>query len=183
LRLVYAGAVLYLSLRTWLTFRPRRRIPWEYVWPPADVLLISIGLHANHAAPDSWAMLLYLLPLTQASINLRVRWALLVGLLTAAAYLVVCGTSGLASSAGAFRPFFLLLMASLVAQLGREAARAQRERALSEYKDELSAEMPTDSAVPGEHRGAAGIGAEHDGDRPRGGGALCGGPAASRASG
>ena len=141
LRLVYALALVYLSLRTWLTLRPRGRFPLELLWPALDVALISGGLYANHAEPSSWAMLLYLLPLTQAAATLQLRWAMLVGALAAAAYLGVCGIADLTSTAGAFRPFFLLLMASLVAMLGREVARAQRERALAEYKDELSAEM------------------------------------------
>jgi signal transduction histidine kinase len=141
LRLVYAVALVYLSLRTWLTLRPRGRFPFELLWPVVDIALISLGLYANHAEPGSWAMLLYLLPLTQAAATLRQRWAMLVGALAAAAYLGVCGIADLTSTSGAFRPFFLLLMASLVAMLGREVARAQRERALAEYKDELSAEM------------------------------------------
>jgi signal transduction histidine kinase len=141
LRLVYLAAVAYLSVRTYLTLRPWGKVPWSYVWPVADVLLISAGLAAHHTEAGSWAILLYLFPLTQAAATLQLRWALLVAGLCAGCYLLVCGAGDVATSAGAFRPFFLVLMASLVTRLGLELARAQEDLALGQYRDQLSAEM------------------------------------------
>jgi hypothetical protein len=44
LSLVYMVGIAYLLVRSWLTFRPPGAVPWEYVWPLADVMLISAGL-------------------------------------------------------------------------------------------------------------------------------------------
>lgn len=141
---VACTALVYLLIRSWLTFRPRLTVRWEYVWPVADVFLISIALFARVNPQGSWLMLLYLFPITQAASTLSVRWALGIGALSVTAYLSACGLGGLEPlryGYGIFRLFFLLLMASLVTNLGREVVRAHRESALNEYRNELAAEM------------------------------------------
>lgn len=141
---VALAALAYLVFRSWFTFRPRPAVRWEYIWPVADVFLISLALFARVRPQGSWLMLLYLFPITQAASTLSVRWALGIGALSVAAYLSACGVGGLESlqyGYGVFRLFFLLLMASLVTNLGREVVRAHRESALNDYRNELAAEM------------------------------------------
>jgi signal transduction histidine kinase len=142
--LVASTALVYLLIRSWFTFRPHTAVRWEYVWPVADVVLISVALLARVKPQGSWLMLLYLFPIMQAASTLSVRWALGIGALSVTAYLSACGLGGLEPlryGYGIFRLFFLLLMASLVTSLGREVVRAHRESALNDYRTELAAEM------------------------------------------
>lgn len=142
--LVAAIALVYLLIRSWLTFRPNTTVRWVHVWPVADVLLISMALFARVEPQGSWLILLYLFPIMQAASTLSLRWAMGVGALSVGAYLSVCGLGGLEPlrhGYGIFRLFFLLLMASLVTALGREIVRAHKESALNDYRNELAAEM------------------------------------------
>ncbi|MDQ3815465.1 MAG: sensor histidine kinase [Armatimonadota bacterium] len=147
MRIVTLVAGVCLLVRSWRTFRPIRRdgsMRESIIWPIIDVLLISAALFVRAGADNSWIVLLYLLPITQASATLNLRWALLVGGLAVASYLLVFALSGNEMHSyfyGAFRLFFLLLMASLVTSLGREVARAREELALANYKNQLAAEM------------------------------------------
>lgn len=94
LRLVALLALLYLAVRSWVVLH-RPQWGWQYVWPLADVVLISVALCLKAAPESSWLSLLYLLPVTEAAATLDLRWALLVGGLAAAAYLLACGASGI----------------------------------------------------------------------------------------
>jgi signal transduction histidine kinase len=144
MRWVYAVGFVYLAARTWLTYHPWGNVRWDYVWPVLDVVLISVGLRVMESTPGSWAVLLYLLPVTEAAARLNLGWALLVGGLAAAGYVLASAPDEqewLRHSSGLFRPFFLVLMASLLAQLGREVARARREAAVADYKNRLAAEI------------------------------------------
>lgn len=141
---VACTALVYLLVRSWITFRSHSTVRWEYVWPVADVFLISLALFTRVKPQGSWLMLLYLFPIMQAASTLSVRWALGIGALSVTAYLSACGLGGLEPlryGYGIFRLFFLLLMASLVTSLGREVVHANRESALNEYRNELAAEM------------------------------------------
>jgi two-component system sensor histidine kinase DegS len=94
-------------------------------------------------------VLLYLFPVAEAAATLDLRWSLPVGVAAAAAYLVVAilklgwlsGAGNLTHAASAFRLFFLVLMASLLTNLGREMARIHRELALADYRTRLAAEI------------------------------------------
>lgn len=143
LRAVVLAALAYLALRSWVVLR-RPQWGWQYVWPLTDVLLISVALCLKGEPGTSWLSLLYLLPVTAAAATLDLRWALAVGTLSAAGYLLACGAPGLGNlqyTYAVFRLFFLVLMASLLTQLARTAARAESELALSRYRSALSREM------------------------------------------
>lgn len=144
LKIVYGLALPYLLLRSVIAFRYRGGFRWEQIWPFLDVFLISAGLSAYAVKPESWPVLLYLLPVIESSATLDLRWSLAVGALAVAGYVTATGSvpaAGLGTAAGQFRPFFLMLMASLFCQLGREIARARRELAVAEYRNALAAEM------------------------------------------
>jgi signal transduction histidine kinase len=152
MRLVTIVAALYLLVRSWLAFRPagkRRAIREGIIWPLTDVLLIGTALFMTPKGSDhTWLLLLYLLPITQAAATLNLRWALLIGGLAVATFVTASFTAtqwGKIDSPhyfdAAFRIFFLLLMASLFTNLGREVAQARKELALAEYKRELAGEM------------------------------------------
>ncbi|MGD9495221.1 MAG: sensor histidine kinase [Armatimonadota bacterium] len=143
LRVIAALAVAYIALRSWVVLRAAGPT-WHCVWPLADVALISVALLQKAAPERSWLSLLYLFPVTQAAATLNLRWALGVGGLAAVAYLAATGAAGLESVRyvyATFRLFFLVLMASLLTHLAREAARAREEVAIARYRSELSREM------------------------------------------
>lgn len=144
LRLVMAAAVLYLAARSWIVLKSPAAPSWRSVWPIVDVLLISVALLLKSSPATSWLSLLYLFPITQAAATLRLRWAVLVGVLAAALYLLASGMSGVAHlryAWAAFRLFFLVLMASLLTHLARTVTRAGQELAVSRYREDLSREM------------------------------------------
>ncbi|MGC9318902.1 MAG: sensor histidine kinase [Armatimonadota bacterium] len=143
LRVVCVAAGLYLAARSWVVLRPHSP-SWHYVWPLVDVALVTAALAFKTAPERSWISLLYLLPVTEAAATLRLRWAVVVGLLAAGSYLSATGAAAveqLGGAVAAFRLFFLVLMASLLAHLARAAARAGEELAVSRYRNELSREM------------------------------------------
>ncbi len=124
LRTVVLVAVAYLAIRSWVVLR-RPQWGWQCVWPLVDVLLISVALCLKGSPDRSWLSLLYLLPVTEAAATLELRWALAVGLLSAATYVLACGAAGLGSLQymyAVFRLFFLVLMASLLTHLARTAS-------------------------------------------------------------
>ncbi|MBD3291386.1 MAG: hypothetical protein GF393_00570 [Armatimonadia bacterium] len=144
LRLVLAAGALYLAFRSWIVFRSPAADAWRFVWPLADVILISVALLFKGAPATSWLSLLYLLPVTQAAATLNVRWAVAIGCLAVASYLFATGLSGVEHLRyvwASFRLFFLVLMASLLALLARTAARTSEELAVRRYREELSREM------------------------------------------
>ena len=144
LQFVLGFALAYLALRSWLVFRGKRPEQWRYVWPLADVALVTAALCEKRVPTDSWLMLLYLFPVVEAAAALKLRWALLVAALAMAGYLASSGVHGvhaLRYAYASFRLFFLVLMASLLTCLGRELARAHKELALADYRNRLAAEM------------------------------------------
>ena len=48
--------------RTWLAWRSPAWLRWHYVFPPLDVLLISLMIGLSHRGPLSTLTLLYFLP-------------------------------------------------------------------------------------------------------------------------
>ncbi len=71
----------YLALRTWIAWKGNENRRWQYVFPPIDIVIVSIILYLSHRGPMSNITLLYFLPMVEASGSLNVRWAALVGVM------------------------------------------------------------------------------------------------------
>lgn len=134
----------YLLARTWVVFRGKHPERWAPLWPVVDTLLVAaiIGVGKDSSG---LVFLLYLLPIAYAALSLSMGRALAVAALAIAANL----WAGLPGWQGApyqylwlaFRFLFLLLMASLIGFLAREAIRLREQLALAEYQRELAAEV------------------------------------------
>lgn len=136
------GISAYLIGRTVVAWRGPDWPTWEYVCPPADAALVSAILAMGDRDPLSNAALLYFVPLAEAAGTLRVAWA------AAVAAWVVLG-AGLATSgfAGAdpfnvaFRYAFLLVFASLIAWLAREAAALREALGVARDRNRIAMDM------------------------------------------
>jgi signal transduction histidine kinase len=148
MRLIAAVCGAYLVARTWVVFRGVDPAGWSIVWPVIDVVLVTAILIGLGSAEDPTS-LLYLLAVSYATLKLPIRQALLIvalavlGQFTAG---LVTGTWKPYVEAGnvmyiLFRHFFLLLLASLIMFLSREAQRWRERLAVTEYQRDLSAEM------------------------------------------
>ncbi len=148
--------MLYLGVRTWLAFRGNEKIPWGYLFPPIDVVVISTILAISHRGPMSNLTLLFFLPIIQAAGTLNVRWAGMVGLM------VIAGTSFSAVGAVtdfdlpvtnwkdllraeplnvAFRLYFLIIVSSLMTYQAQIAAAMQTRLKIVAERQRLAAEM------------------------------------------
>ena len=150
----------YLVARTWLASRNPPWLRWQFVFPPLDVLLISLMIGLSHRGPLSTLTLLYFLPVIEAAASLSVRWAAIVGLL------VVVGT-GLATFNPptfpenfddptlkglrqlvhddllnvSFRVWFMIVVSSLMAYQARIAAEYRAEARLAEDRNRLALDV------------------------------------------
>jgi signal transduction histidine kinase len=148
LRIVAAVCAAYLALRTWIVFRARDTSRWSVVWPVVDVALVTAVLVGIGDAEDPTA-LLYLLPIAYATLKLSARQGAAVVALVVLAQFgagIATGTWAAYVAAGqvmhvVFRHFFLLLLASVIFFLSREAQRFRALSALADYRRDLSAEM------------------------------------------
>jgi len=141
-RIVLASVILYFLVRTWVVLHRENR--WDSVWPIADVALITAAVFTKHSPDRTWLTLLYLIPITEAAVTLSRTWALSIAFLSIACFFGVTGAAGIHSlqrASNAFRLFFLILMASLIASLGKELTRMHRDIAVSQYRNKLAAEM------------------------------------------
>lgn len=136
------GISAYLIGRTLVAWRGPDWPTWEYVCPPVDAALVSAMLALGDRDPLSNAALLYFVPLAEAAGTLRVAWA------AAVAAWVILG-AGLATSgfAGAdpfnvaFRYAFLLVFASLIAWLAREAAALREALGVARDRNRIAMDM------------------------------------------
>jgi signal transduction histidine kinase len=148
LRVLAAVCAAYLALRTWIVFRVRDASRWSAAWPVLDIALVTAILVGIGDAEDPTA-LLYLLPIAYATLKLSARQGLAVVALAVLAQFgagVATGTWASYVAAGqvmhvVFRHFFLLLLASAIFFLSREAQRYRALSALADYRRDLSAEM------------------------------------------
>lgn len=73
--------VAYLAIRTRIAWKGNEHRPWQYIYPPIDIVVVSVILYLSHRGPMSNITLLYFLPMIEASGSLNVRWAALVGVM------------------------------------------------------------------------------------------------------
>jgi signal transduction histidine kinase len=154
---VVALKLVYLPARTVIAWKDPYWLPWQYVFPPIDVALVSLILFLSHRGPMSNITLLFFLPMVQASGSLNVRWAAAVGLM------VVLGTA--LSAYGAtdllpsersltvkeliqqdplnvvFRIYFLVVLSSLMAYQAAIAAGLKERLAVSADRNRIAMDM------------------------------------------
>ena len=94
MRWLFAAIGASLVMRTWIVFK-RVPGPWSYFWPILDVAFITLGASIDSAGPDSWVVLLYMLPVLQAAATLDVRWSIGVATLGALALAWIHGFENL----------------------------------------------------------------------------------------
>ncbi|MBX3118217.1 MAG: sensor histidine kinase [Fimbriimonadaceae bacterium] len=141
MRHFYIIVFITLCLRTYLSYRKVSWRGWLYIWPVIDAGFITAASVIAYTEPDSWIVVLYILPILQAAATLDLRWALTVAVLSAVFCGGAVGFSDFQHVYFAFRLFFLILMASLFTRLVREIAKGRQELAVSQYRNEMSVEM------------------------------------------
>lgn len=140
MRWLFAAIGASLVIRTWIVFK-RVPGPWSYFWPILDVAFITLGASIDSAGPDSWVVLLYMLPVLQAAATLDVRWSIGVATLGALALAWIHGFENLRYSYFLFSLALLILVASLVTRLARGLVRVRSRLEIAQYRSELAAEM------------------------------------------
>lgn len=132
---------VYLLVRTLLAWYDRLPLPWDYLFPVPDALLISLALFLRRE-PDSVLLFAYLLPIAEAAGTLSLRWAWTVGLIAVAGALpaTICQPP-ISMLGGIFRLFFLVVMASLVTGLAKRAADLRARLSLSAERNRIALEM------------------------------------------
>lgn len=142
-----AVILVYLVARTWLAFNDPPWLNWQKLYPPVDVVLISVLLFLSELGPQSNVTLLYLLPIAEAAGSLNIRWAATIG------GLVVLGTALGSLSAVPqdipnssyfsliFRLFFVALIASLLAYQTFTAADLREKLGVAADRNRIALEM------------------------------------------
>jgi two-component system sensor histidine kinase UhpB len=160
LRPFVLAILAYLSVRTYLAWKSPPWLRWHYVFPPLDVVIVSVLLAISHRGPLSSLTMLYFFPIIEAAGSLSVRWAASVGVL------VVGGTvlatlqepyfpaNALDPSRMslrellhadtinvAFRIYFMIVLSSLMAFQARIAAEYRSEARLAEDRNRLALDV------------------------------------------
>ena len=161
LRPFVAAILAYMVARTWLAWRNPSWLRWHIVFPPLDVLVISVLIAVSHRGPLSTLTLLYFFPIIQAAGSLNVVWASFV------AALVVVGTGvstfrpptplpqGIVDPATqsmfqlvqadllnvTFRVWFMIVLASLMTYQARIAADYRAEARLAEDRNRIALDV------------------------------------------
>lgn len=134
--------VAYLIVRTWLAFRDPPSLPWEYVFPPIDVAVVSVLIWFGNRDPLSNIALLYFFPIAEAAGTLNVAWTASVGaLVLAGAGLATHGFRTEEPFNTGFRYFFIIVMAALLSALAKAAARARTEQGVAQDRVRIAMEM------------------------------------------
>lgn len=154
---ILVATVGYLAVRTGIAWRDSEKLAWEYIFPPIDVALITLILSVSHRGPMSNITLLYFLPMIAASGSLNVRWALLVGLMVVAGtalsvFPIVTNVPIPPTELSvdllkeerlniAFRLFFVMLLASLMAYQALIAAELRERLGVAADRNRIAMEM------------------------------------------
>ncbi len=136
------GILAYISIRTYFAWKSPKWLNWEYVFPPIDVVLVSVMLYIGDRDPLGNITLMYFLPIAEAAGTLNVIWAGTVGVMCVAGCMI--GSFGATAEPAyniAFRLSFLLISASLFTFLARIAARLKAQLDLARDRNRLALEM------------------------------------------
>lgn len=141
MRHLYIIIFIVLCLRSYLSYRKVSWRGWLYIWPVVDAGFVTAASVIAYTEPDSWIIVLYILPILQAAATLDLRWALTVAALSAVSCGGAEGFDNVQHVYFAFRLFFLVLMASLFTRLAKEIAKGRQELGVSQYRNEMAMEM------------------------------------------
>lgn len=134
--------VVYLAVRTWLAFRDPAWLDWELVFPPIDVAVVSLFIFLGNRDPLSNVALLYLFPLAEAAGRLSWRWSTAVGaMVLVGAALATRGMQSEDPFNTAFRYYFLIVVASLIAALANAGARVLSILEVARDRERIAMEM------------------------------------------
>jgi signal transduction histidine kinase len=145
----------YLLIRTFLALRDSKLMRWDFIFPPIDIVVVSVLIKIVDGTPLSNVALLYFLPLVEAAQNLNWRWSLVVAWLTIIGSIIASNLSksGLqremipepplddAPFNIVFRLFFFILMSSLITQLTKQAAEYRAQVKVEADRNHLALEM------------------------------------------
>lgn len=156
MRPIVAITLVYLLIRTIVAYRSGDQLNWEYIFPPIDVVLITIICYASERGPMSNLTMLFFFPMIAATSSLNVRWSLFIGVL------VVLGTAlGTLSAFNmdklppvitleviqaekinvAFRLYFLFILASLLAYQVKYSAEIQERLGVAADRNRIAMDM------------------------------------------
>lgn len=137
------GVVAYFAIRTFLALRSPRWLRWQFVFPPIDVVLVTIMLYIGDRDPLGNITIMYFLPIAEAAGTLNVFYAASIGLFS-----VLGSIAGSTSVVGLEKPFniafrlgFLVIMASLFTFLARRAAEFRSTARVAADRNRLALEM------------------------------------------
>src|SRR5687768_12141483 len=74
LQIMCVAAAIFLVARTALAWYDPPWLAWEYVFPPIDLIMITVALYLRRD-PNSVLMFAYFLPIAEATSTLNVHWA------------------------------------------------------------------------------------------------------------
>jgi signal transduction histidine kinase len=137
------GAVVFtaLVLRTLLAWFDPPWLAWDYFFPVADAIVVTVALFLRRQA-DSVILFLYLIPIAEAVSTLNVTWAAAIGLFSVVlAAAVSYGQSSRWPLEAWFRLFFLFIVANLMTWMARLGAELRAELTVAADRNRLALEM------------------------------------------
>jgi signal transduction histidine kinase len=138
------GVLAYFGLRTILAFRDPKWLRWQYVYPPIDVLLVTVMLYIGDKDPLGNITIMYFMPIAEAAGTLNVFYAAGISLLSIAGTAMASYGHFLHAEKPynvAFRVLFLLGMSSLFTFLARRAAEFRGRAQVAADRNRLALEM------------------------------------------
>ena len=136
-----ALTAVYLIGRTWLAWLDRPRVPWNYLYPIPDAVLISLSLYMSRSS-ESVLYYTYALPIIAAASTLNVAWAATVGVVSVlGALTATLGFEPISYLGAAYRLVSLIVLASLTTWLARLGADVQARLSVADERNRIAMEM------------------------------------------
>lgn len=133
---------IYFIVRTFLAFKDPKSLPWEYVFPPIDVAIVSALIWMGNRDPLSNIAMLYFFPIAQAAGTMNTRWvAAVAGMILLGAALATHMMSTDEPFNAAFRYFFIFVLGSLVTMLAKAGASLREQLGIARDRNRMAMEM------------------------------------------
>ncbi len=143
MRVFTLAVLLYFGVRTILAFKNPRWLKWQLVYPPIDVVLVTVMLYIGDKDPLGNITIMYFLPIAEAAGTLNVVYAAAIGMMSVIGS-IVASLELIGSEKPyniAFRFLFILLMSSLFTFLARRAAEFRGRAQVASDRNRLALEM------------------------------------------